>query len=79
MEEYLVKNNCHYLNFDERKLDDMLKLLVIMYADDTVIMADSEKGLCNAIKSMETYCDKWELKNNCNKTKITSFTKEKHD
>lgn len=58
-EDFLVSNSCHCLKFGESWLDEMLKVLVLMYAYDTVIMTNSEDGLCNALLIMEKYCDKW--------------------
>ena len=55
----------------------MLELLVMMYADDTVIFANDESGMCNSLKAMEKYCDKWKLDINCKKTKLTVFSKKK--
>ena len=48
-----------------------------MHADDTVILAENEEGISNALKAMENYCEKWKLDINCKKTKITIFSKEK--
>ena len=55
----------------------MLKVLVLMYADDTVISGEDERGINNALKTVETYCDRWKLDINCRKTKIILFTKRK--
>ena len=49
LENYLLEHNCNYLNFDD-SLDTYLKLLVLMYADDTIILCDS----CHA-PSHQTY------------------------
>ena len=29
--------------------------------DDTVMLAEDERGINNALKAMETYCDRWKL------------------
>ncbi len=55
----------------------MFKVLVLMYADDTVILAEDETGINNALAAMGTYCDTWKLDINCRKTKITVFAKRK--
>ena len=41
-----------------------------MYADDTVIFANSSTELERAIDSLQTYCEEWKLQVNCSKTKI---------
>ena len=38
LEEYLLSEGCSPLAFNEPRLDIYLKLFVLMYADDTVIM-----------------------------------------
>lgn len=48
----------------------MLKFLVLMYGDDTVIVADSEEIIVNALKDMEKYCEEWKLDINSTKTKV---------
>ena len=72
LEDHLLGENCAHLKFDEW-LDLYLKLLVFMYADDTVIMADSEVGIKNALKTLNNYCHQWKLKVNCSKTKVVVF------
>ena len=52
----------------------MLKLLVILYADDTVIFASDESGICNALAAVKKYRDIWKLSINCKNTKITVFS-----
>ena len=41
-----------------------------MYADDTIILADSETNMQTALRALQQYCDKWKLEMNCSKTKI---------
>ncbi len=77
LEDHLLENNCNYINIGDAWIDNMLKILVLMYADDTVILAESEAGVRNALKAMEMYCEKWKLDINCKKTKITIFSKDR--
>ena len=77
IEEHLLDNNCDFVKIGDEWIATMLKVLVLMYADDTVILAEDERGISNALKAMETYCDRWKLDMNCRKTKITVFTKRK--
>lgn len=56
LEKPLIENNCNCLKFNDDFLDSFLKLLVLMYADDTDILADSEKKLKEALKGLESYC-----------------------
>ena len=50
-----------------------LKLIILLYTDDTVIFSDSEGGLQYALNTFNEYCDKWRLTVNAAKTKIIMF------
>ena len=53
--------------------ENVLKLLLLLYADDTLISVDSPENLHNLSLS----CEKWHLTVNENKTKIMIFSKRK--
>ena len=53
----------------------LLKLFLLLYADDIVIFSESEQGLQEGLNILEAYCDTWKLTVNVNKTKITVFRK----
>lgn len=74
IENHLLESNCDFIKINEAWIDCMLKVLVLMYADDSVILADSETRLNNALRAMEIYCDKWKLDINYRKTKVTIFS-----
>ena len=78
----LTNHGCSPINFEdnldyENGLDTIIKLLVLMYADDTIIVADSEENLQKALNALKSYCNKWKLDINCSKTKITIFSNRK--
>ena len=50
--------------------DVFLKLYMLLYADDTVILAESATELQNALDGMSEYCNIWGLQVNAAKTKI---------
>ena len=54
-----------------------LRLFVLLYADDTIVMAESPEELQRAINAVANYCDKWNLTINRNKTKIVIFSRGK--
>ena len=66
--------------FSDATLDDdleiFLKLYILLYADDTIFMTESEINLQEALKDVSDYCDKW-LRINVSKTTIIRFTKRK--
>lgn len=79
LEEYLLDKNCQLLLvFDAPRPDFYLKLLVLMYADDTVIMGQSEQGLHQVLRVLEKYCTQWKLDINCNKTNVIVFGTGRH-
>ena len=54
-----------------------LKLFLLLYADDTVIFAESHEELQQALEVFQEYCNLWKLKVNVSKTKIVIFSKRK--
>ena len=53
----------------------MLKLFVLLYADDIVIFSETEVGLQKGLHILYGYCQKWKLVVNIQKTKIIVFRK----
>ena len=53
----------------------MLKLFLLLYADDIVLFANSATELQNSIYILETYCRRWRLTVNTTKTKVLVFKK----
>lgn len=59
----------------ENELFLYLKLFILFYADDTVIMAETAEDLQNALNEFYLYCSQWKLQVNTDKTKILIFSK----
>jgi predicted nucleotidyltransferase len=59
-----------------------MKIFTILYADDTVIISETEEGLQQALLNFEQYCDLWKLKVHTQKTKflfsVSENTKHKY-
>ena len=53
----------------------MLKILLLLYAVDTILLTESDSDLQLMLDSFENYCDQWKLKINVNKTKILIFSR----
>ena len=53
----------------------MLKLYLLLYADDIVIFAETSEGLQYGLDNLAEYCKKWKLTVNIDKTKIMIFRK----
>ena len=45
----------------------------LLYADDLLIISESEEGLQNCISILEQYCNRWKLEVNLDKTKVIIF------
>ena len=56
-----------------------LKLFLLLYADDTVIFAESAEDLQAALNVFEEYCSEWNLSINVWKTKLVVFSKRKYN
>ena len=59
------------------ELEAFLKLYILLYADDTIVMAETPNDLQVALNAVSNYCELWKLKINVNKTKIIRFAKRK--
>ena len=84
LEMFLSEKNCEYLHLEE-EIDNYLRnklltylLLLLMYADDTVIFANDEGGIQKALDKVATYCKTWNLKVKTSKTKVTIFGRSKY-
>ncbi len=75
IEDSLIGNICNYLLFDDDFLDLHLNSLIMMYADDTVILANSEEETKNILTALELYCDQWKLEVNNSKTKVVVYSR----
>ena len=56
------------------EFDVMAKLCVLLYADDTVLLAESAEELQSALDALEKYCKKWDLTVNLDKTNVVIFS-----
>jgi hypothetical protein len=77
LEMYLTDHQVQGVNKNVA-IDDFhiyLKLLILLYADDTVIFSDNEDDMQLALNCFKSYCDTWKLNINTSKTKIITFSK----
>jgi len=58
-------------------IEVLFRLFMLLYADDTVILAENAQELQSALDAMSEYCNVWGLKVNTTKTKIVVFWKSK--
>ena len=69
-------NTLNQENLD-RELESFLILYVLLYADDTIILAENAKEMQLALDGLADYCKLWKLKVNIEKTKIIRFSKRR--
>ena len=51
------------------------KLNHLLYADDLVLISESSSGLQHCVNALESYCTRWSLSMNTQKTKVMVFSK----
>lgn len=81
LEQFFAEQNAGSLekitNICEESLSMYIKLFVILYADDTVLLSESAEGLQETLTIFEQYCNIWKLKVNIKKTQVVIFCKRK--
>ena len=60
----------------QNELNVFFKIFCLLYADDTLILAENATQLQKALDGLHSYCNKWSLKVNLDKTKFF-FSREK--
>ena len=77
LEHYMKDNGCSPLEIKLSSVSDQLtnyvKLFILLYADDTIVLSDSKTGLQKALDYLLLYCTKWKLTVNAAKTKVMVF------
>ena len=54
----------------QKELETFMRLYVLLYADDTIILAENAEDLQVALNGLSEYCKKWCLKVNTAKQKL---------
>ena len=65
------------MSLSNEDVEIFLKLYVLLYADDTIIMAENENDLQLALNATVMYCNQWHLTVNTSKTKVVIFSRGK--
>ena len=75
LEAYLTESQCEGINLNsqENDVDTYLKILVLLYADDTVVFGTSAESFQHNLNAFYEYSQQWQLKINFKKTKILIF------
>jgi hypothetical protein len=72
LETHMITQGCNGVNL-EFEPTKWLKLLVALYADDTLIISDNPTDFQNSLNSFYRYCKQWKLNINMSKSKIVIF------
>ena len=54
-----------------------LKLFLLLYADDTILISESVTGMQRMLNVFDDYCTRWKLSVNLDKTNVVIFEKRK--
>ena len=65
----IFDKNCNSLDINNWKINSL------SFADDLVLLSETENGLKNCLATLEAYCNEWGLKVNPLKTKVIVFNK----
>ena len=83
LEEYLSENYANHLEFlNENCIQHIgmyLKLFLLLYADDTIMFAESTEDLQAALNIFEECCSELKLSINVSRTIIIVFSKRKYN
>ena len=72
---YINSETIKHLSDDDVEI--WLRLYVLLYADDTIILSESAEDLQKALNSLHIYCKMWHLTVNSSKTKVVIFSRGK--
>ena len=70
MEQFFIDRGCKGI-----KLNDLVEILVLFYADDLILLGESPEDLNRKLGILQQYCEENGLKVNIKKTKVIIFRK----
>ena len=79
-QKYNGLDNLSHIMTDNTIDDDtmlLVKMYTLLYADDTIVLAESADELQKALNAVHEYCEMWDLSVNASKTKIVIFSRGK--
>ena len=72
---FLAGEISSYLSDDD--IEHFLRIFALLYADDTIVLAESAEQLQLALNAVHKYCYDWDLTVNTDKTQIVIFSRAK--
>ena len=75
LEEYLKDINSTGVKLSDPNIDPTLyiEILLLIYADDTILISDDPQKLQNTLNNFASYCKDWKLNINTEKTKVMAL------
>ena len=70
-------NGVHLNQLYNTDIELQLKLFTLLYADDTIVLAETERELQSALDAVHEYCNNMHLTVNTQKTKVMIFSRGK--
>ena len=77
LEDVIRRESSKGIDVEDEELSVLLKLFTLLYADDTVIFSNTERGLQQSLNIFEKYCNTWKLKINTEKSEILVFGRDR--
>ena len=72
-----LKESASEIGLDEQITNTLYTMFIMLYADDTVVFAETPDALQEAINNLKKYCLTFDMKVNAAKTKVVVFSKGK--
>ena len=74
--EGLISLDEHVQGMEDNEEFVMLqRLFVLLYADDTILLAEDQQSLQRALNALHEYCERWKLTVNTVKTQVVVFSR----
>lgn len=75
LEDHMIsdRTNGITIDCDNEDFSIYFSILILLYADDTVILADNAEAFQDCLNSFNDYCSDWKLTVNTSKTKVLIF------
>ena len=84
--EYTISRKYNGLSFlsaetnqylSDEDVEYYIRVFTLLYADDTIVLAESAEQLQLALNAVYDYCQNWKLTVNTDKTKVVVFSKRR--
>ena len=75
LEDHMMSDRVNGISVacDNDQITYFMKIYILLYADDTLILSDSPEAFQDSLNSFHNYCADWKLTVNMNKSKIMIF------